>query len=116
MRLLSVTRPLFTVAFARQRFLGALLFTRFQVKRVPLYFLYDVFGLHLAFEAPQRTFQGFSILDVYFSQSCFTYLSKLETKSQDSRRVRASPEFSTDSAQGAISVLVCCRAQAPGCL
>jgi hypothetical protein len=97
-RLLSVASSLFTVAFARQRFLGALLFTRFQVKRVPLYFLDDVFGLHLAFEAPERTFQGFSILDVYFSQSYFTYLSKLETKFQDSRRARASPELNTDSA------------------
>ena len=67
--LLGVASPLFTVAFARQRFLGTLLFTRFQVERMPLDFLDDVFSLHLALKAPERALQGFSILDVYFSQS-----------------------------------------------
>ena len=67
--LLGIASTLLTVAFARQRFLGALLFTRFQVKRVPFYFLDDIFGLHLALETPQRALQAFSILDVYFSQS-----------------------------------------------
>ena len=68
-RLLSVASSLFTVAFARQRFLGALLLTWFQVERMPLDFLDDVFSLHLALKTPQRALQGFSILDVYFSQS-----------------------------------------------
>jgi len=67
--LLGIASPLFTVAFARQRFLGALLLTRFQVERMPLDFLDDVFSLHLALKTPERALQGFSILDVYFSQS-----------------------------------------------
>ena len=50
--LLGIASPLFTVAFARQRFLGALLFTRFQVERMPLDFLDDVFSLHLALKTP----------------------------------------------------------------
>jgi len=56
------------VAFARQRFFGALLLTRFQVERMPLDFLDDVRSLHLALETPERALQGFSILDVYFGQ------------------------------------------------
>jgi len=67
--LLDVAGPLFTVAFARQRFLGALLLTRFQVERMPLDFLDDIFSLHLALKTPERALQGFSILDMYFSQS-----------------------------------------------
>ena len=67
--LLGIASPLFTVAFARQRFLGALLLARFQVERMPLDFLDDVFSLHLALKTPERALQGFSILDVYFSQS-----------------------------------------------
>ena len=67
--LLGIASPLLTVAFARQRFFGALLFTGFQVERMPLDFLDDVFGLHLALETAERALQGFSILDMYFSQS-----------------------------------------------
>ena len=44
---------------------------------MPLDFLNDVLSLHLAFETAERALQGFSILDVYFSQSQFTYLSDL---------------------------------------
>jgi hypothetical protein len=36
---------------------------------MPLDFLDDVFSLHLALKTPERALQGFSILDVYFSQS-----------------------------------------------
>jgi hypothetical protein len=70
--LLGISRTLFPVALAREGFLGALLFTRFQVEGMSLDFLDDVLVLDFALEAAQRAFQGFSILDVDFSQTRLT--------------------------------------------
>ena len=65
---------LLTIAFASQRFFDALLFTWFQIKRVSLYFLDDVFCLHFAFEAAQGIFKGFAFL---YSNLCHErYTSK----------------------------------------
>jgi len=72
--LLSVSCTLFTVALARESFLGALLLTRFQVEGMPLDFLNDVLLLDLALETAQRAFQGFSVLDVDFCQTRLTCL------------------------------------------
>src|ERR1035437_6065807 len=72
--LLSVSCTLFTVALARESFLGALLLTRFQVEGMPLDFLNDVLLLDLALETAQRAFQGFSVLDVDFCQTRLTSL------------------------------------------
>src|SRR5437868_950350 len=60
---------LFAAPFAGQRLLHALLFTRLQVIRVPLYLFDDVFRLHLAFEAAERIFQRLAFLHSNFSQS-----------------------------------------------
>jgi hypothetical protein len=59
---------LLTVAFARQCFLHALLFTRFQVKRMTLHFLDDVLCLDLALEAAQGILKRFTFLNTYFCQ------------------------------------------------
>jgi len=55
-------------ALACQRFLDTLLFAGLQIKRVALYFLDDVFLLHLPLEAAQCVFEGFSLLQSDFRQ------------------------------------------------
>jgi hypothetical protein len=52
-----------------ERFLGPALFTRFQVERVSLDFLDDVFLLDLALETTQRAFERLAVLQQYFSQT-----------------------------------------------
>jgi len=68
-KLILLLTDLLAIAFASKRFFDAFLFTGLQIKRVTLDFLDDVFRLHLALKTPERALQGFSILDVYFSQS-----------------------------------------------
>jgi len=58
----------FPAALARQSFLHAPLFAGFQVKGVALHFLDDVLLLHLALEAAQGVFKGFSLLQSDFRQ------------------------------------------------
>jgi len=36
---------------------------------MPLYFFNNIFLLHLTLEAPEGVFQGFTILESYFSQN-----------------------------------------------
>jgi len=52
-----------------QRRFHALFLSRLQVKGVPLDLLNDVFLLHLALEAPQCIFEGFSLLQPYLGQT-----------------------------------------------
>src|SRR5690348_3943429 len=66
--LLDLARALFAIAFAGQRLFLAALFTGLQIKRVTLYFLYDVFLLHFPLEAAQSTLQGFPVLEMDFCQ------------------------------------------------
>ena len=62
--------PLFLATpLARQRLFCAPLVSRFQIVRVLLDVLDDVFLLHFALEAAQRAFDRFSILYLDFSQS-----------------------------------------------
>ena len=65
-RLFRFAGTLFSVALARQCFLGALLLTRLQVEGMALDLFYDVLLLDLSFESAQLAFQGFSVLDVDF--------------------------------------------------
>ena len=58
--------------FASQGFFYSPLCSRFQVERVSLDFLDDIFLLDLALEATQRVFEGFSLLKSYFSQTSNT--------------------------------------------
>jgi len=50
------------IALACKRFFHALLFTGLQIERVAFDFLDNVFGLHLALEAPQGILKGFAFL------------------------------------------------------
>jgi hypothetical protein len=60
--LFDVSRTLLTISLAGQRLFRAPFLAWFQVKRVSLDFLDDVFLLYLAFEAPQSAFERLSIL------------------------------------------------------
>ena len=67
--LLNFPAAFLPVAFARQRLFYAQLFTRLQIEGMPFDLFDDVFLLHLAFEAPEGVFQGFTFLESYFSQN-----------------------------------------------
>jgi hypothetical protein len=57
------------VTFTCQCLLHSKLLTRFQVEGMPLDFFNDVFLLHLPLEPPEGVFQGFTVLESYFSQT-----------------------------------------------
>lgn len=59
-------------AFPCQRFLGAFLLTRFQIKRMTLDLLDDVLLLDFALEPTQGIFEGLSLLDPDFCQTEYT--------------------------------------------
>lgn len=59
---------LFPASLPGQRLFYALLFARFQVKRMPLDLFNDVFLLYLAFKAPQGILKGFTLLQSNFRQ------------------------------------------------
>ena len=63
---------LLTITLASKCFFHALLFTWFQIKRVTLDFLDDVFGLHLALKAPQGILKGFAFLYSNLCQEKYT--------------------------------------------
>jgi hypothetical protein len=54
--LLGVACTLLTIPLPRERFFGALLFARFEIKGVSLDLLNDVFLLNFALEAAQSAF------------------------------------------------------------
>jgi len=63
---------LFTIALACECFFHTFLLTWFQIKRMTLNFLDDVFGLHLALEAPQGILKGFAFLYSNLCQEKYT--------------------------------------------
>lgn len=63
---------LLAIPLTGKRFFLTLLLARFEVKRVPFYFFYDIFLLDLTLEAPQSALQGFPILEMDFCQKVFT--------------------------------------------
>ena len=63
---------LLTIALACECFLHAFLFAWFQVKRMALHFLDDVFSLHFALKPAQRILKGFAFLDTNFCQVKYT--------------------------------------------
>jgi hypothetical protein len=67
--LLDFPATFLPVAFARQCLLDPQFFARLQIERVALDFFDDVFLLHFTFEAPEGVFQGFTVLESYFSQN-----------------------------------------------
>ena len=57
------------VPFARQCLLDPQFFARLQIERMPFDLFDNVFLLHFPFEAPEGVFQGFTLLEPYFSQN-----------------------------------------------
>ena len=72
--LLDFAGALFAIALAGESFFRAALLTWFQVKRVPLDFLHNIFLLDLTFKAAQRTFKSFALLQMDFGQSGIHHL------------------------------------------
>jgi hypothetical protein len=70
--LILLLTNLLTIALTSERFFHALFFTWFQVKRVALDFLDNVFGLHLALKAPQGILKGFAFLYSNLCQEKYT--------------------------------------------
>jgi hypothetical protein len=71
-QLILFLTDLLAITFASERFFYTLLFAGFQIKRVTLNFLDDVFGLHLALEAPQGILKGFAFLYSNLCQEKYT--------------------------------------------
>ena len=67
---------LFAIALASKCFFHALLFTRFQIKRVTLNFLDDVLGLHFALETAQGILERFTFLNSNLCQKKYTSQSR----------------------------------------
>jgi hypothetical protein len=63
---------LFSAAFTSEGLFRPALVTRFQIERVLLDILDDIFLLHLPLETAQGAFDGFAFLDFYFSQALST--------------------------------------------
>jgi len=63
---------LLAIALTCQRFFHSLFLARFQVERMALNFLDDVFSLHLALEAAQGILKGFAFLNSNFCQRGYT--------------------------------------------
>lgn len=71
-KLILLLTDLLAITLACKRFLHAFLFTGFQIKRVTLDFLDDVFRLHLALKAPQCVLKGFAFLYSNLCQEKYT--------------------------------------------
>src|SRR6185295_3418639 len=67
--LLQLAPELLAVSLSRQRLLGAPLVSRFQVERVLLDVLDDVFLLNLALKAAEGALDGLAFLNLYFSHA-----------------------------------------------
>jgi hypothetical protein len=76
-KLLDLPATFLPVPFARQRLLDTQFLARLQIERVPLDLFNDVFLLHFTLEASEGVFQGFTVLESYFSQ---TYDTSKPTK------------------------------------
>jgi hypothetical protein len=72
LELILLLTDFLTIALASERFFHAFLLTWFQIKRVTLDFLDDVFRLHFALEAPQCVLKGFAFLYSNLCQEKYT--------------------------------------------
>jgi hypothetical protein len=72
MALFDLAPALLAVSLARQGLLDAALLPWFQVERVALYFLNDVFLLHLPLEPAKGVLEGFPLLKPHFSHAVNT--------------------------------------------
>jgi hypothetical protein len=71
-RLILLLTDLLPIALASKRLFHAFLFTGFQIKRMTLDFLDNVFSLHFALEAPQGILKGFAFLYSNLCQEKYT--------------------------------------------
>jgi hypothetical protein len=71
-KLILLLTDLLAITLASERFFYALLFAGFQIKRVTLHFLDNVFRLHFALEAAQSIFKGFALLYSNLCQEKYT--------------------------------------------
>jgi hypothetical protein len=85
LKLILLLTDLLAITLTCQRFLHALLFTWFQIKRVALDFLDNVFSLHLALEAPQGILKGFAFL---YSNLCQEKYTSKQSQSGIVSRIR----------------------------
>ena len=72
LKLILLLTDLLAIALASKRFFHALLFAGFQIKRVTLDFLDNVFRLHFALEATQSILKGFAFLYSNLCQEKYT--------------------------------------------
>ena len=72
LKLILLLTDLLAIAFASERFFHSFLLTWFQIKRVTLDFLDNVFGLHLALKASQGILKGFAFLYSNLCQEKYT--------------------------------------------
>jgi hypothetical protein len=72
LKLILLLTDLLAIALASKRLFHALLLTWFQIKRVTLNFLDNVFRLHLALKAPQCVLKGFAFLYSNLCQEKYT--------------------------------------------
>jgi hypothetical protein len=72
LELILLLTDLLAIAFASECFFHSFLLTWFQIKRVTLDFLDNVFGLHLALKASQRILKGFAFLYSNLCQEKYT--------------------------------------------
>jgi hypothetical protein len=70
--LVLLLTDLLAIALASKRLFHALLFTWFQIKRVALDFLDNVFRLHLALKTAQCVLKGFAFLYSNLCQEKYT--------------------------------------------
>jgi hypothetical protein len=90
LKLILLLTDLLAIALTCKRFLYALLFTGLQIKRMTFDFLDNVFGLHLALEAPQGILKGFAFL---YSNLC---QEKYTSKQSQSGRFQNTPYSITE--------------------
>jgi hypothetical protein len=72
LELVLLLTDLLAIALAGKRFFHAFLFTGFQIKRMTLDFLDNVFRLYLALEATQGILKGFAFLYSNLCQEKYT--------------------------------------------
>jgi hypothetical protein len=77
---------LLAIAFASKRFFHALLFAGLQIERMTLYFLDNVFRLHLALKAAQCVLKRLAFLHSNLCQGNYTSKSSLMGRLQNSAK------------------------------
>ena len=78
---------LLAIPFASKRFFYALLLARFQIERMTLYFLDDVFRLHFALKPAQSIFERLAFLHSNLCQGKYTSKSSQVGSTQNNPKL-----------------------------